>query len=250
VDFSLDAIVPVLLLFSLAGGYFFQNWCYATKFRAEGHEWEQNLFEAAIIGCVLFVFTRIFSVPFLSDNLPQPILCWWTDKSKLILLPHIGSVFLSLITSCLAAELVNFFFPARWSARMAVQRQGDELLQLLDAAGESGYPVSLTMNTRKVYIGFVMSAPKLDYTYVRILPTLSGHRDEAALKLVFDTEYFKVYEALEKRRERGDNDVIDDERFCIILPITDICSANLFDDEVYMRYFQKQNNPASPRKHA
>ena len=65
---------------------------------------------------------------------------------------------------------------------------------------------------------------------------MSGFRDEVTLKVTFDTIYWSVYKSLETRRKSGET-VIEIEHFGVVLPIDQICSANLFDEGVYLTYF-------------
>lgn len=237
-DLSLDSIGPFLLLFSIAGGYAFSRKCHITKFLADGLQWEKNLFQDAIYGGYFFLLIRLAILPQLETRWPGVLTSWAQHHTKLPI-PYLGSFALSLACAYLVAIAINYFFSPEWAIRNAVQKNGNELTQLLHSAGANGYPVSLTMTNRKVYVGFVMAPPTLNFPYIRILPTLSGHRHEVDLKITFDTDYISVYDSLEKKRAKG-HDVIDDEDFGIVLPMGEICSANFFDNETYLKHFQEK----------
>jgi hypothetical protein len=224
----------LLLLFSLAGGYAFLQVCQLTKHRWDAQEWERNLFEAALAGAALFVAIRL-AAPILGRFA-------WLVRVRdgiRIALPHpFAASFLGALALALAlAWLVNRLVPRERAIRHAVERHGGELLILLQHAAQHALPVSLTMGNRKVYVGFVLAPPSLKYPHTSILPTITGHREESTLQLVFDTAYWPVYKDLRRRREQGESIGVDVEHFAIVLPVAQIRSANLFDDNTYARYF-------------
>lgn len=54
-----------------------------------------------------------------------------------------------------------------------------------------------------------------------------------------DTPYYPVYKSLAKRRAEGEV-VLPSEYFHIVLPLDQICSANIFDDNTFEDYFDRQ----------
>lgn len=234
----MDAIAPLLLLFSLTGGYTFLQVCHVSRFRAEGLEWERNLFEAGLAGGLLFLFVKIFAIPLLTRLFPA-LTGWWFAARVVIPFPNIGALFLAVVAGWLFARVVNARIPSEEGVRRAVESYGGELLILLHNAARTGTPVSLTMSNRKVYVGFIRATPTLRYPHTRILPTMSGYRHESTLKVHWETIYWSVYESLEKRRKKGEI-VIGKEAFGIVLPIDQICSANIFDEGTYSAYFSDE----------
>jgi hypothetical protein len=63
---------------------------------------------------------------------------------------------------------------------------------------------------------------------------MSGYRAESTHRLTFDTDYTRVYQALmaedESRLVRGVED------FQVVVPVSEVVSANLFDWEAYQRF--------------
>jgi len=89
-------------------------------------------------------------------------------------------------------------------------------------------PVSLTLKSRKVYVGFVQGVPSLDpaKAYIRLLPVLSGYRDSDKLIYCFTTDYAAAI------------DEVEDPRSLIkVIPLSEIQSAGLFDVGLYERHF-------------
>ena len=63
---------------------------------------------------------------------------------------------------------------------------------------------------------------------------MSGYRAETNHQIIFTTDYTRVYQVLmeedESRLVRGVND------FQVVIPVSEVLSANLFDWEAYERF--------------
>jgi len=239
----MELIDPVLLMFLLAGGYVFLVSCHFMRFQAEGKEWERNLLETAIVGGSLFLLVKIFAIPMFMKLFPQ-VYVWWQLTQRTLPFPYMGALLFTVMVAWILAQCINRFIPSGTAVCIAVEKYGGELLNLLHFAARTGRPVSLTMMNRKVYVGFIRATPTLRYPHTKILPTMSGFRDETTLKLTFNTIYWSVYDSLESRRRRGET-VIEINHFGIVLPIEQIVSANLFDEGAYTTYFMEDTPPKS-----
>jgi len=87
------------------------------------------------------------------------------------------------------------FWLSRWT-QSRVRRWGknsidDTILKLFISAQESGRPVLLTLKNRKAYVGVVWSTAEMwpQMEHVRILPLMSGYRDQEKLVLHLETVY-------------------------------------------------------------
>jgi hypothetical protein len=91
--------------------------------------------------------------------------------------------------------VANVFFHKKAAQDWAIHHYGSNLLRLLHTATKYEMLVSVTLDNRKVYVGFVITAPNLQSTdqYVQLLPVLSGYRDGNDLRLKFTTNYAQVY---------------------------------------------------------
>lgn len=235
----MGAVAPLLLLFSLAGGYAFLQLCHFSKHRWDALEWERNFFEAALVGAALFLVARLTIL--LLGGMPAAVVVRDVIRAAMPF-PLAASFTATLVLAFSLAWLVNLRVPRERAIHRAVMRHGGELLILLQHAARHSLPVSLTMTHRKVYVGFILAPPSAKYPYTKLIPTVSGHRDEATLNVVFDTPYWPVYEDLERRRRAGEQAGVDVDSFGIVLPLAEVCSANLFDEDTYVRYF----NAAAP----
>lgn len=105
----------------------------------------------------------------------------------------------------------------------ANRHQGDELNLLLLDSMDRSVPVLLTLDSGKLYIGWVKSTPNplddREHQYIRIFPLRSGYRDEKQ-KDILITDYEHLYDAGGYEKDTDFEEVI---------PRKSIKSANLFD---------------------
>lgn len=248
---------PALLIFAVAGYITLQNTANRTRFRSIALKWEQNVFESAACGLVMFFFVR-FLVARAQEPEPWPIVgfvekpVWAAGQAvlpfikKMLPFRFSGSLIATFIFGIGIAWLSNLWWRAPGEVRRAVRGHGGDLRVFLHEKAGEGAPVSLTMKNRKVYVGLVTVPPGLrEPSYVTLLPTLSGYRDEHTLRLIFTTPYGHVYEDLERRRLAKEELAISIESFAIVLPLENIDSANQFDDDAYTRYFAGVPRPGS-----
>jgi hypothetical protein len=246
---------PALLLFAVAGYLTLRHCANRTKFRWAALEWEQNVFESAALGLLLFFVVRLLAVLMpRAVRLPHvgavlaPI--WYSTEAVFRVVRQAlpfrfsGSLVAAFMLGIGGGLLSNVRWRAAESVRRAVRNHGGDLRIFLHEMAVRGAPVSLTMKNRKVYVGLVMVPPGLEEpSYVKLLPTLSGYRDEQTLQLTFTTPYEHVYEDLEKRQSANEEISIEIESFVIVLPLENVDSANQFDDDAYTRYFAGASAP-------
>lgn len=235
-----EAHVPLVCL---AAGYHFLRTWNATRYRWDALKWEHNLFEAAVVGGILFAITRV-AVIAIRELLPgyefaQPVGKAVDIVRDSLPIPFVGTlaaVAALAIAVPLALNRLPRFKP-ELGVRNAVSQHCGELLSLLQNAAQHSAPVMLTMDNRKVYVGLVQAPPAPKYPYTRILPTVSGFRDDGTMRVTFSTQYAPVYQEIEDSVKDRDEAAELIGRFCIVLPVDRICSANLFDNTTYERHF-------------
>jgi len=85
--------------------------------------------------------------------------------------------------------------------------------------------VSITLTSKKVYIGYVLSIPNLspEEQFVGLLPVVSGYRDKDTLRLVITTNYGPAIHA----------GVVPAHDFEVTLALASIESASLFDPNAF-----------------
>jgi hypothetical protein len=230
--------LAAVFLLSLLGGYYFSYLWRLTGYairRSEGHH---LYFHAALFGIIFFIVAFILRM-FLISISPsyEAIDCALVDYVRPILKEEPGvlefeqvrraqwvlTAFYSLVLGIACAGLFNIFTPERW----ALYRSVSALEKLLMQAQRDDRPVSLTLNTGKVYIGMVLATPDpgLSPRVVTLLPMLSGHRDDQE-RLVLTTDYETIY----KRRKDGML------QFKLTIPAEMIVTASLFNPAIYAEF--------------
>ncbi|MFW6201032.1 MAG: hypothetical protein ACOC8B_00510 [Gemmatimonadota bacterium] len=216
-----------VLLLPLLGGYVFVSYWNVTRFDARRYSGQRLFFHAAVAGTILMsvAFITARAVIVLKPELHD----WW---HRLVPFEYTGASMAAFALGAMGWYPLNRFFDRdEWASR-AVETWGDYLEALLMRAISEPQQVSVTLSNGKVYVGFVTRNfdPAFDRKYIQLMPVLSGYRAEATKELVITNDYGKVY-----RRMTGSNisavDAVDE--FELVIPASEIVSANLFDPEVY-----------------
>ncbi len=217
-----------LLLLPLIGGYLFLYFFDLTDFlvkRLQGYQLiifsaVPAIISLAISICVTHFGSRIFY------NIN------WQWKN-FIPFEYSGTAFIALIlcvsTPFLFNKVINEDFKLK-VLRWFILKDGNALEILLSGAIHEQQDVAVTLLNHKVYIGFVinlnsMSEPE---NFIEIIPLLSGYRDPLTKKIKLTTSYLDVLLS-------GDFD-----DFAIVIPTTQILSANRFDIDLYDKHFKEE----------
>lgn len=117
---------------------------------------------------------------------------------------------------------------AKQTALLKAWKQ-DDLESVCSAALLNFRPVAVSLENRKVYIGYVADTlePSEDASYISIIPIRSGYRDKETMQLKLTHKYQSIINALSK----GDTDM--DERYLIVIPRNRIMTINIFNDHLY-----------------
>ncbi len=216
-----------LLILPLLGGFCFLNICYRFRFRAQRLSGYRLLFEAAIAGVVLSGLARVLTYGLAKIAWVQPIV---EACRELFPFPFAGTAVTAFLLGVTLAFPVN-----RWilgksrSKRAAVEQLKDPMLQLVYNAIEKRQPVFVTLDNRKVYVGYVIDSPDLeqDNVHMGLVPLLSGYRDAQTLRTHFSVDYLSVFES----------PGVDHNDFMVVIPLDRVSSAHLFDLEMYTTFF-------------
>lgn len=122
-------------------------------------------------------------------------------------------------------------------ARRAAEERGDLIELTLQDSAQRPTTVEIALNSGKTYIGYatVSGVFQRDATEpdIALLPVVSGYRDKNTQELKLTTSYGRYYnEIAAARRERGDGQGTSLEDMRVILPLSEIRSARLFDLEL------------------
>lgn len=217
-----------VLLLPLLGGYVFISGWNRTRFDARRYSGERLLFHAAIAGVVFllvaFVATRIMVV------LGPGAYAWWR---AIVPFEYTGTSFLAFILGAVVWWPLNRHFPLERESRRVIERRGDFLELLFSRSIEQTEQLSISLASGKAYVGFVTSNldPAFDRKYMRLLPVLSGYRQPDTKELVITRDYAEVY----AKHLDTDGDMLDQfaDEFQLVIPVSEIVTANLFDPDVY-----------------
>lgn len=177
--------------------------------------------ESALAGCALAFLARLLTHFLWNERIARQW-AWFAPFQ------FSGTASLAMLIGIILPLLLNLIWGADWSKQRAIKKYGNDLLQLLDGAAREEKPVSITLDNRKVYIGYIVDAPNLDSTgaYVAILPMLSGYRDANTMQLEFATDYTRVYSTHN----------VDPADFFVTVPLAVIRMASRFDEDVYSAF--------------
>ncbi len=140
--------------------------------------------------------------------------------------------------------IANLCIGEKTATKLVVNRYGDQLTKLILDAFDSIRPVMLTLANGKVYVGLLDKNLGHDASmaYISILPFLSGYREEKTQKVRFTVNYHSAFEAIAGGDARFKG--LDAEALRVIVPTSTVCSARLFDSDLYDSVF----NPPERRQ--
>lgn len=248
-----------LLLLPLLGGFWFVHFCYVFRFRAQRLDGYRLLLESAFFGLLLIVPARLITYYAQYLELGRRAQAEWV---KLWNAPLSGTAALSLLLGLVAPLVINwlhatnrrlqgeevdepvesvsrFLQPAKDHAlERAIKGSGTYLHQLLLKSVLQETPILVTLQNRKVYVGYVAEMPNLrpENQYIWLLPVLSGYREDKSLKVCFELIYPDP-EGLPKEMAILKEDML------LTIPMAEVKSTTL-----YYRDLEALILPYSPEK--
>lgn len=218
-----------LLLFPLVAGYYIFTKSYLFKFKQQRLDQQRLIFESIILGVVASVITYVLRLIYESvftDEFQQTVYNAIPIKS-----PFAGTSLVVLLLSISATEISNWLvFDKKKRIIKAIKSIGNEFELLLNSSFTENKLLLFTLDNGKIYIGWVKELPIPAVSkYVRIIPIISGYRDEQK-NVVFTTHYLSVYgeyirEGKVKSIEELDTD--------LILNSESMVSVSFFDVDMY-----------------
>jgi hypothetical protein len=241
--------LTAVFLLSLLGGYCFAYVWRVTAFTTQRIEGHHLYFRAALWGTMFFAIALALRLA-LIRNFPayqnfeaamvdylRPAL---KDEPGLALagqtrrLEWVVTTIYSLLLGTVCGTTLNRFTPRQW----ALQRSVSAFYSFLLKAHQKATPVSLTLNTGKVYIGLVAEPPDpvREPVAVTLRPIFSGIRDaEGALNLT--TDYKSLYATLSRGRAAQLGLPTDwYSQFDLAIRVDDIVTASPFSTAIYAEF--------------
>ena len=254
--------MDTVLLFALplVGGLIFCNYCNWTRWRVAREDGHRLYFRAVFFGTILFalvatiryqVESRVPQIAAGASFVKDLIKPMAKEQSSASAVADLAvTCFLAMLGGGPLAWLLNLVFWKDYWLRRAIRKDPLEAF-LLDAA-DSDISIAVTMDDRKVYVGYIVTGfdPAIGRKCILLLPLMSGYRDQETHKVNFTTFYTELY---------GDDSSADQtvplpaplghltaKDFITVLPADRIVSYRLFDAPAY-REFQKPKLPESPK---
>src|SRR5215212_370088 len=228
--------ISVFLLLALAGGFVFAYLWERSRYISLRSEGQRLYFLAAVYAIPLVIASHVIVwllslVP--TDELPRPLVKWvgkvWGGLTGPFHSDALSTFLLAFLLGATIPLLLNMFDNRQRLSGNIILKYGSQLEKFFYETITHQLPVSVSLDNRKVYVGYVWRLAPLDphrvgdYA-VRLLPIRSGYRDEKTLELHFTTRYTEVY----RRIGTGELQGVKREDFLVVLPVKNIVSANLF----------------------
>lgn len=196
---------------------------------------------------------------------------WW--EAHVTDIPYSGISIATLVLAIPAAPALNWLLDCKLARtlRIAIDKEAaiDKVIEgdadsfelLIRHSQNENAVMAITMKNDKVYIGWISQDfnPAFETKFVTLILLQSGYRDEGTKKLVRNIFYDEVLAKVtaekqdEIRTEFRKKGLTDEEivlsladweeakqeslQFRITLPVSEVISANLFDIDLYERYF-------------
>lgn len=230
------------LLIPALGGYWFLTHCFWTRYTAERASGYHLFFQAASAGGVLVVIAYILTSlgAFLC---PQGSALW----TSFVPFPYSGTALLSALLGVVLPPFINYLYDQEDAARRAAEENGDLIELLLAESVERQVHVELSLRSGKSYIGLVLD-PGLGVNSesdAAIIPMLSGYRSHDTHELEITTKYAPVIRDFLEHDDPGFGLAYED--FRVIVPLSEVVSARLFDEDLYQRFQAVRGHAPYPR---
>jgi len=255
--------LDTVLLFALplVGGLIFCSTWNCTRWRVAREEGHRLYFRAVLFGAILFAviatirsqleshFPRYAAVETVVKNFIEPMAKESISAATTADLAI--TCFLVMLAGGPLAWLLNLVFRRNYWLQRAIRKDAFEGF-LLDAA-EREFPIAVTMDDRKVYVGYLVAGfdPAIGRKCILLLPLVSGYRDQGTHKVNYTTFYTDLYGAAhvagpasQEKALPAPLEHLSAKDFITVLPADRIASCRLFDASAYLE-FQKPK-PSAP----
>lgn len=244
----------VLFALPLVGGLIFCSTWNVTRWLVAREEGHRLYFRAVLFGAILFVVVAIlhylaehnFALYKTTANLVKGFITPLAKETKSATAVADLSIicFFAMLAGWPLALLLNLGFRKEYWLRRAIKE--DDLESFLLDAAETESSIAITMDDRKVYVGYVVEGydPAIGRKCIFLLPLMSGYRDQNTHKVNFTTFYTYLYGSTsvagadQKRPLPEPLSHLSAKDFITIIPTDRIVSYRLFDAPAYLE-FQK-----------
>ena len=224
-----------LLFIPTLGGYLFLRILYYTRYSVLRDSGYHVLFTSAIVGFILGIVARLIVVFLLIPLLPRFVEIWKSHVPS----DYSGTVVLSFLLGCVLPPVINQFYGKEKATQKVAVESGNLIELLIRESIDKEKFVELSLRSGKSYIGlaFKSDIARHGESDVALLPLRSGYRKEDTHELEITTDYAPVlWNSLEGLLN------LDYEDFRIVIPMSEIVSARIFDPDVYELFQQEESS--------
>ncbi len=226
-----------LLFIPTLGGYWFLTRLYYTRYSALRDSGYHVLFKSAIVGCFLVAVARLMVIFFFNPYFPFICELW----KSFVPFDYYGTAALSALLGGVLPIGINRSYKKEKAMRRTARESGNLIELLIRENNESGKLVELSLESGKSYIGFVLESgiARHGESDVALLPLKSGYRKKDTQELEITTNYASaLWEFLQNQESSG----LDYEDFRIVIPMSKIMSARIFDPDLYELFQQEESS--------
>jgi len=258
----------VSLAISAAAGFILVELTYRTKFEVRRANSQQLAFFTTVAALFLFIVSRAV-LSGMSRELPAvhlEVRAGWLAIIPTNAPPWLGTATVSVLIAASFPWAINrWWWPRDRANRRAIENYGTEFERLMLSALDHQMPIAVTLKSRKVYVGRITGMPPIlevqKLTDIRLLPYVSGYRDEKSFAYKFTTTYVDVCQRILDAAVQGDEWNGDPifkrlrlQNFEIVIPLAEITTAHMFEGRLYANYGDlfapnKSSQPAGPPTH-
>lgn len=226
-------------LFPILSGYYFLTRYVYFKYKYDRIETQRLVFNSVITGSIIFFFTYLGRVilnyfkPTLIPSLHKFLYQLPIEEQPLLWTFIFNFLFIFIFTHSLNKILKwRNYFKKQTPVEQAIDDFGDEIEQLFKKVAKEELLVQITLKSNKVYVGFVeYIPPPKESNYLKIIPLISGYRNDKTKKVKFNTDYYDailLYQSDEEKHKSFEMD--------ITIKQDEILIANVFDYDVYKAF--------------
>lgn len=225
-----------LLVLPLATGYYVLTRSFFLKYKQQRLNRQRLIFETVIYGVIILIFGFLLRTVIYDPFVTSKVKVFLYNINPLKDTLYSGTVFMTFILTVLFTKITNHFIKKEAAIFKAIKQVGNEFELIASKSFNKRQLVLITLENDKFYIGWVKELPIPSLSnYLRIIPALSGIRDENK-RLKFISHYLSAYsEYIEKGKLTNISDLNTD----VIIDNNRIVSISYFDYDIYNRLNNK-----------
>jgi len=219
-----------IFLLPLLGGYIFIKKSTWFRYRSIRYNAQELVLSSAVAG-LIGVSIAFLIATIISLQLPD-FYSWWKST---IHFDFLGTALLAFLILVVGGVFPNKWIDEEARIKEIIKEDNDGIELILLRALEDAKLVSITLKSRKVYIGFISQNffnPWTGVKSIKVIPVYSGFRDENDFHIEFTTTYDPVI----KYTVESDDIDLDINDFQMGVPISEIVTINIFDPRVYEKF--------------